>query len=318
MEDGSLITCKGEYRVLTKEMIKQRALELGADLCGIGDIAGFQNSPMQRDPKQILPDAKCVIGFGFRVPKMLYEQMHRGIQYYNYTSMGVKYIDEEFVQMFLLRMAAMIENDGWDACVQRNTSNIRIKGDKTQNPELFDTYELKFAEAIAPDKPTPDVILDFAHAAQVCGLGSVSVKGNVLTPQFGPYVRFAFIITDLPLECDAPFAANLCDGCMECAKACPGHAVSDAGLDSWTCSVYYRGGHKSNPYITDQTLKDNPDREAILAGDMRFSAESARAVYRQLDFLPYTVNGYVGCLCGKACDYVCYHHLERSGKLCRK
>ena len=303
--------------MLTRELIRKRALELGADLCGIGDIHLFEGSPAQRDPRQVLPDATCVIGFGFRVPKALYDAMGRGIQYYNYTSLGVKYIDEELAEMLLLRIAAMIENEGYDACVQRNTSNIRIQGDKTQNPELFDTYELQYASAIAPDKPVPDIILDFPRAAQICGLGSVSIKGNVLTKEFGPYVRFAFLITDAPLACDAPFAENLCDGCLKCAQACPGHALAENGLDSWQCSVYYRGAHKSNPYMSEEILRDAPDRERILSGEKRFDAESARALYQTLDFLPYSINGYVGCMCGKACDRACYEHLERSGLLCR-
>jgi epoxyqueuosine reductase QueG len=304
--------------VLTAEKIKALSMELGADLCGIGDIAQFEACDPQRDPKQILPGASCVIGFGFRVPKALYEMMARGKQYYNYTSLGVKYIDEDYVQMFLLRMAARIENEGYDACIQRNTSNIRIQGDKSQNPELFDTYELRHAQAVAPDKPVPDVILDPAYAARACGLASISKKGNALTPRFGPYVRFAFIITDLPLACDPPFTQQLCDGCDECARACPGHAIGEEGLDSWQCSVYYRGAHESNPYMTEEVLKDHPEREAILKGEKRFDAESARAIYRQLDFLPYSINGYIGCLCGKACDYACYRHLERRGVLCGK
>ena len=273
----------------------------------------------QRDPRQILPNAACVIGFGFRVPKVLYEMMARGLQYYNYTSLGVKYIDEEFTQMFLLRIAALIENEGYDACIQRNTSNIRIQGDKTQNPELFDTYELKYAEAVAPGKPVPDVILDFPMAAQACGLGSISMKGSVLTPEFGPYIRFAFIITDMPLQCDPPFDDNICDRCGACIRACPGHAIDQGGhVNTWNCSVTYRGGFRSNPYMTDDVLRNAPEREAILNGEKRLDAESARALYRELDFLPYSINGYVGCLCGKACDYACYKHLERSGKLWRR
>lgn len=303
--------------MLTREQIRETAFRLGADLCGIGDIRLFAGSPPQRDPRQVLPEATCVIGLGFRVPKALYEAMSRGIQYYNYTSLGVKYIDEEFAEMLLLRMAAMIEDEGYDACVQRNTSNIRIQGDKTQNPELFDTYELRYASAIAPDKPVPDVILDFPNAARICGLGSVSLKGNVLTREFGPYVRFAFIITDAPLACDPPFEGNLCDGCLECAAACPGQAIDASGLDSWQCSVYYRGAHKSNPYMSDEILQDVADREQILSGRKRFDAETARALYRKLDFLPYSINGYVGCMCGKACDRACYEYLERSGLLCK-
>ncbi len=303
--------------MLTVEQIKRQAALLGADLCGIGDIAHFAGCDPQRDPVQVLPTATCVIGLGFRVPKALYDCMERGMQYYNYTSLGVKYIDEEFSEMTLLRMAALIENNGYDACVQRNTSNLRIKGDKTQNPELYDTYELKDVTAVAPDKPVPDVILDFAQAARICGLGSVSVKGNVLTPQFGPYVRFVFIITDAPLACDEPFQGNLCDGCMECAKACPGHAIDEGGLDSWQCSVYYRGAHRSNPYINGNFLKDWPNRESILSGDCRFNSVTAREIYPKLDFFPSHLNGYVGCLCAKACDTACYRHLERSGVLCR-
>ena len=128
--------------MLTSEMIKAKAREYGADICGIAPIERFADAPLQRDPKGILPNATCVLGFGFRVPKGLYYCMDKKTQYNNYTNLGVKYIDEELSEIFLLKMARVIENEGFDACVQRNVSNLKIKGDKTQNPELLDTYEL--------------------------------------------------------------------------------------------------------------------------------------------------------------------------------
>ena len=85
------------------------------------------------------------------------------------------------------------------------------------------------------------------------------------------------------------------------------------GTDTWQCSVYYRGAHKSNPFMTEETLKDHPQREAILNGDVRFDAESARAIYPELDFMPNHVTGYVTCLCGKQCDIACYKHLQEKG-----
>ncbi len=300
--------------MLTSEMIKAKAKAFGADLCAIAPIERFEGLHPQRDPKSILPSARSVIGFGFRVPKGLYYCMEKGTQYNNYVSLGVKYIDEEFAEIFLLKMAALVENEGFDACVQRNVSNLKIQGDKSQNPELIDTYELKYASPVAPGKPVPDVIMDFAHAAQACGLGSVSVKGNVITPEYGPFVRFVFLVTDLPLDSDPAFPESLCDKCGACEAACPGHAVSmEQGTDTWQCSVYYRGAHESNPFMTDEVLKDHPDRESILKGNVRFDAESARAIYPELNFMPSRATGYVPCLCGKKCDTVCYEHLKAKG-----
>lgn len=300
--------------MLTAESVKNRCFQLGADLCGIGDIALFEGTDPRRDPRLILPDARCVIGAGFRVPRGLYECMRTRSQYFNYVTLGVKYPDEEMAEIFLLRMAAFIEDEGYDACVQRNVSNLRVKGDKSQNPELMDTYELEHAEPVEEGKPAPDVILDFGQAAKICGLGARGMSGSILTPRFGPYVRFVFIVTDAPLECDRPFERDLCDRCGCCVRSCPGHAVSEEGRDTWQCSVYYRGAHESNPYMTQDFLKGDPRREQILKGEYRFDADSAREIYPQLDFLPEFC-GYAPCLCGKSCDTACFEHLKEVGAL---
>ena len=98
--------------MLTSNYIKEKARQFGADLCGIGDISLFEGCDPQRDPRKICPKAKVVIGFAFRVPKGLYAAMEHGNQFLNYTQMGVKYIDEQMAEMFLLRLAAVIENEG--------------------------------------------------------------------------------------------------------------------------------------------------------------------------------------------------------------
>ena len=87
--------------MLTSAMIKEKAKELGATVCGIGKVYEEPNS--QKDPRSILPNAKCIIGFGFAVPKGLYKAMEQGNQYYTYTTMGVKYIDEEMAEILSVR-----------------------------------------------------------------------------------------------------------------------------------------------------------------------------------------------------------------------
>ena len=299
--------------MITAEIIKQKAKELGAAVCGIGKLDIFEGEDIRRDPKMILPNAKCIIGFGFAVPKGLYMTMDIGSQYYTYTTMGVKYIDEEMAEIFLLKIGGMIENEGYDACLQKSVPNLRVKGDKTTNPEVMDTYELIHADPVEEGKPAPDVIIDFGKAAKACGIGETGLSGKIVNKEYGPFMRYCFIITDAPLETDEPLSETVCDKCGECIKACPGGAISNDGVDSWQCSVYYRGAHKSNPYITEDFLKDNKERDNILNGKKHFDKEEAQAIYDELDFLPRTQYGYIPCLCGKKCETECYKHLKGKG-----
>ena len=67
--------------------------------------------------------------------------------------------------------------------------------------------------------------------------------------------------------------------------------------------------------MPEDFLADHPEREAILDGEKRFDAESARAIYPKLNFLPNTQWGYAPCLCGRKCDMACYKHLKETGKI---
>ena len=296
--------------MLTRETLEQEARRLGAAKFGIGDLALFEGEAPCRDPKMICPKATCIVGFGTPVPKGLYKTMSENAQFYTYTQLGVKALDEEYYEIFLFRMASVIEDEGYDACLQRTTPNLRVKGDKTTNPEVVDTYELQYASPVEPGKPVPDIMIDFGKAAAACGIGRAGRYGKVVNREYGPFMRYAFIVTDAPLETNAPYAENLCDGCEACVKACPAKCIdADKGLDTWSCSVYYRGALGSNPFMTDDFLKGDPGRAKILAGEKRFTADEARAIYPKLKFLPRTQWGYAPCLCGKQCDLACYRHL---------
>jgi len=66
------------------------------------------------------------------------------------------------------------------------------------------------------------------------GLGEYGRNQMVLTPEFGPRVRFSKIFTDMPLVVDTlrPLGlAAYCDGCTVCAKACPPKALPHGAPD---------------------------------------------------------------------------------------
>ena len=60
------------------------------------------------------------------------------------------------------------------------------------------------------------------------GLGEMARNGLLITPEFGPRVRLAKVLTDIPLIPDKPIEFGVwdfCLGCEKCAKKCPSKSI---------------------------------------------------------------------------------------------
>lgn len=61
------------------------------------------------------------------------------------------------------------------------------------------------------------------------GLGELGRTNRLVTPEYGPMVRLAKVITDLPLATDDPIDFGLmefCQACKRCSEACPSNCLS--------------------------------------------------------------------------------------------
>jgi reductive dehalogenase len=79
-------------------------------------------------------------------------------------------------------------------------------------------------EAVASMNDT-GLVIPFAIKA---GLGEYARNQLVITPEFGPRLRFSKIFTNLPLTHDSPRprgVRDFCDICSKCADACPPKAL---------------------------------------------------------------------------------------------
>lgn len=67
----------------------------------------------------------------------------------------------------------------------------------------------------------------FGHvmAARYAGLGTVGASHCLLTPEFGPRVRFVSVFTSAEIPPDAMIEKDLCIKCEACAKCCPKKAI---------------------------------------------------------------------------------------------
>ena len=98
-------------------------------------------------------------------------------------------------------------------------------------------------EAIASMNDTA-LVIPYALKA---GLGEYARNQMVITPEFGPRLRFSKIFTSLPLHSDQPKklgVAEFCNICTKCADACPVKALPFGPPDVSTQTSSIKGVRK--------------------------------------------------------------------------
>lgn len=76
-------------------------------------------------------------------------------------------------------------------------------------------------------KERPMAFFSHRHAAYYAGLGTFGVNNMLLTPRYGPRVRFTSIFTSAELPADPVMKEEVCIRCMRCTRACPVGALSE-------------------------------------------------------------------------------------------
>lgn len=291
-----------------RERIIELAKKNGADIVGFASADRFDKDDAVF---QIMPETKTVIGLAFRVLRGIYRGIEEGSTYYQYTTMAVENMEETIMPMAQLKVAMMMEEEGFMALPQRRHQQIMAEENST-NPEV--AYDAVYRGKAA------EVQMDFLDAAIKCGLGERGLHNTLLTDEFGPMVRYCFILTDAKLEESAIIEPHLCDKCGACIKGCPGHAIDEKGdVDPWQCAVYYNGANGTkNPFMPYDAFAGMEDRLEIIAGEAKVSPETARKILDKIYFYPPAQHAYQCSICGRACDMACYVHLEEKGVLTKK
>jgi epoxyqueuosine reductase len=257
---------------MTSQEFKDIAKGMGVDLVGVAPIDRFSLFSPEAHPCAIQPQTRSVIVLAFSIPRGALQGLESGTAAYT-LGLGVP---GSVALETTYQLCRKIENEGWEATpVFQQAGDMRRQG-----------------VAVAPDKPEPNVILEFDYAAHAAGLGEVGRGKWLLTPDFGPRQMLTIILTDWELEPDAPFAGKVCDECGACAKACPAGALD---CDNVHCAPLCEGE------ACWYTLR----------------IENCRVCKTGTTRLPYSTGSEPFRL-GAACGRACVAHLEDGGKLNRK
>ncbi|MBQ4145081.1 MAG: hypothetical protein IJD36_00505, partial [Clostridia bacterium] len=246
------------------------------------DVVGF--APASRFAKddnifKIMPETKTVIGLGFRVLRGIYRGVEEGTTYHQYGTMAVENMEETIMPMAQLKVAMFLEENDYIGLPQRRHQQIMSEENST-NPEV--AYHTVFRNVTAENQ------IDFLNTAVMCGLGEKGFSGALLNDEFGPMIRYCFVLTDAEIEETPVCEPSLCDLCKKCKNACPGNAIDDNGVvDPWQCAVYYNGANGTrNPFMPPDAFKDFENRIEIIAGEAKVTPETARKILDEIIFYP--------------------------------
>ncbi len=173
--------------------IKRIAKFFGADLCGVTDLDDRWLYTSRVDTRD-MTDAPHDLPEGLNTVIVLGHEMDQELVATYPSALAGAATGREYSHeaSIVMQLAAYIRNLGYEAVPSMNDTGLVIP------------YAVK------------------------AGLGEYARNQMVITPEFGPRLRFSKIFTNLPLVHDAPQPQGVrafCDICTKCADACPVKAL---------------------------------------------------------------------------------------------
>lgn len=186
------------------EQIVDKARSLGASTCGVARVASLRESPSHR----IYPKIGMNLEVHWQDAK-------------NDVKPGEVFWPADAVSAVVIGVAHSADEpelDWWDGeGTPGNRILIQI------NKKLSEWIEATFSAKTyrLPYFVEKDGIF-LKDAAVMAGLGSIGRNNLVITPAYGPRIRFRALLLDREAEATGPLEFNPCEGCRQpCRKACP-------------------------------------------------------------------------------------------------
>jgi epoxyqueuosine reductase QueG len=176
------------------EELKAAARAAGADLVGVADLAVFKRERTTLPPDLLEPYTRAAA-----VALRLEDTIIDGIQTAPTPDYARHY---RAVNAALDGLTAELVN--W-LCGRRFAARAIPASELADEPNLLGS-------------------LSHRAVARMAGLGWQGKSLLIVTPQYGPRVRLATVLTDMPLAPDLPLK-NRCGGCIKCLRACPAIAI---------------------------------------------------------------------------------------------
>ncbi|MHB8992785.1 MAG: hypothetical protein ACYC66_14280 [Chloroflexota bacterium] len=206
--------------VLTEEL-RELSLREGGYLFGVAGVDRFDGAPRGHHPAEIVKGARTVIAIGIPLVEQIadWEEMFQDsellgpdirktmLQDYLYSEVNYNFINDRLNQI-ALRLTLHLQARGYRSSCFPATFGHGFKQFHDMMPGWMGLFSQR-------------------HAAVRAGLGEFGLNNVVVTPEYGPRVRFNTVITQAPLTVSPLLQEKAClgSGCSLCLERCGGHAL---------------------------------------------------------------------------------------------
>ena len=179
-----------------REGLEEYTRGLGVDLFGVADLTESQvNSFILGQGGEHISSFPASISLGIRLLDPVVDQLYR---------------HEEPSAIYSYKGLYNSANANLDRAALLIAKKIQKAG--------FKAYPIPASQTIAERKL--EGAISHKLSAHLSGLGWIGKNCLLITPEYGPRVRFATVLTDAPLEAGQPIN-NECGDCRDCVEICP-------------------------------------------------------------------------------------------------
>jgi len=219
-----------------KRELKDFARDKGTDLFGIAGKECFGRLPGVK-PDELLPGANSVIVLGVR--RNWYVLKHKPSWHHSEWYIGS--LAERF--FIVDRVAAFLEDRGIEAFPVAGHAVFSPRGTALEKAigklSITEEGEIVGAEAFTRAYFESHKCLSYIRLGEEAGLGEVGRCSMLITPDFGPRVTLAAVITTAELEPDRKLSEQVCmrDACSKCVEMCQSGAIKPYGYNLVKCMI---------------------------------------------------------------------------------
>lgn len=216
------------------QRVKDFARERGVDLVGIAGKECFGRLPGLR-PDELLPDARSVVVIAIR--RNIYVAQHRPSWHSREQYVGAL----AFRFMVINSIAAYLEDEGYEAFPVGGHGVFSPLGAAYRKAVKYlsvsEDGEISGMEEFQKVYFGSHRYLSYIRLGEEAGLGEFGRCSMLVTPQFGPRVGIAAVITTAELEPDGRVEEEVClkDECSKCVEYCPSGAIKPYGYNIVKC-----------------------------------------------------------------------------------